>query len=101
MHDDSIDALLRRHYGDAAPVPDDLSQRLLANLRRSPAVAQRQKQAERLSQRRMNRREALRLAFRGAGNAGIGLLSAGLEGLQKLEVTLNAQDVPAAHPARS
>lgn len=101
MNNDSIDALLQRHYGAAAPVPDDLNERLLASLRHSAALIQRQQQTSRLSQRRMNRREALRLVFRGAGNASIGLLSAGLDGLQKLEVTLNSQDVPATRPARS
>ena len=40
MQNDSIDTLLLRHYGSAAPAPVDLEQRLSAQICRETAEAQ-------------------------------------------------------------
>lgn len=99
MQNDPIEALLQRYYGEAAPIPDDLDQRLLTALRRSTLALQREAQLKRIQQQRVSRREAFRLALRGASNAGIGLLSMGAEEIQKLETVLLAQDAPVTQPA--
>lgn len=101
MQNDSIETLLQRYYGAAAPVPDGLDQRLLAALRRSTIALQREAQQKRLQQQRISRREAFRFALRGASNAGVGLLSMGAESLQRLETTLIVQDAPVTRPAHS
>jgi|GEM_PF-444428 len=100
MQNDSIETLLQRYCGEAAPIPDDLDRRLLASLRRSTAALQSQQQQQHRLQQRMSRRDAIRFAIRGAGNAGIGVLSMGAETLQRLEVTLTVQEAPVTRPAR-
>ncbi len=101
MQNDPIEMLLQRYYGEAAPAPDDLDQRLLAALRRSSLTLQRETQLKRLQQQRVSRREAFRLALRGASNVGAGMLSMGAESLQRLETTLIVQDAPITRPAHS
>ena len=101
MQNDPIETLLQRYYGEAAPVPDDLDQRLLTALSRSSMILQREAQLRRLQQQRVSRREAFRLALRGASNAGAGLLSMSAESLQRLETTLIVQDAPTTRPAHS
>lgn len=91
MHNDSVETLLLRHYGSTAPTPPALEQRLLASVRHQTAEMHRQRIAatQRYS-RRVSRRDLLRLvAF---GSAGLGLLSFGLEGLQRIETSLLGQD---------
>jgi hypothetical protein len=87
MQNDSIETLLLRHYGSSAAAPDQLEQRLLTSLHRE---TQHRQQQQRVYERRLNRRQVVRLVA--ISSAGIGLLSAGLEGLQQLEATLVGQD---------
>jgi hypothetical protein len=101
MQNDSLETLLQRYYGEAAPIPEDLDRRLLAALRDATVALQRQAQLRRLQQQRVSRREAFRLALRGASNAGVGLLSIGAEEIQRLETLLLAQDALVAPPTRS
>ena len=98
MQNDSIETLLLRHYGSAAPTPVGLEARLVASLQRREADAVEQRIVTLLAQRRISRRHATRLMALGA--AGVGVLSLGLEGLQAFEAALAArQDAP--HPAYS
>ncbi len=81
MQNDSIDTLLLRHYGSAAPAPVDLEQRLSALVRQETAEAQtRQQASSRWNQRRVSRRQVLQLVkFSGAG---LGALAIGANALQ-------------------
>lgn len=81
MRNDSIETLLLRHYGSAAPAPVDLEQQLSAMVRRE-TVAERTKQqaVSRWNERRVSRRRVLQLAtFTGTG---IGILAVGVRALQ-------------------
>ncbi len=94
MQNDSIEALLLRHYGNTAPTPPDLEDRLLASVRLEAGESRKQQQAvARLHQERVSRRRAFRLLARGTGKAGLNVLSLGLDGLQALETTLSGLDV--------
>jgi hypothetical protein len=87
MHNDSIETLLLRHYGSTAPTPAGLAQQLSASVRSEAATIQRQERvAARIRTQPISRRRAMRLVA--IGSAGIGLLSAGLESLQELEMAL-------------
>jgi dihydroxyacetone kinase len=98
MYNDSIETLLLRHYGSVAPAPPHLEQQLAASLRQEVSAIQRQERiASRLRTHHISRRKAVRLVA--IGSAGIGLLSAGLEGLHMLESALVGQDT--MQPARS
>ncbi len=91
MHNDSIETLLLRHYGNTAPTPLGLEQQLIASVRREVASVQQQERvATRMRTQPISRRRAVRLVA--IGSAGIGLLSAGLEGLRLLETALVGQD---------
>jgi hypothetical protein len=91
MENNSIETLLLRHYGDTACVPDGLEERLLAVLRYETQESRNARlAAARLQQRRVSRRQAVRLVARGASRTGLDLLSTGLEGLRALEVTLSS-----------
>lgn len=93
MESNSIETLLLRHYGNTAPVPAGLEEQLYASVRYKAQEARRTQLAEtRLQQKRLSRRQAARLVVKGAGEAGMGLLSLGLEGLQVLETALANQD---------
>ena len=91
MQNDSIETLMLRHYGNAAPTPDGLEATLLA------AVSQEARELERRTytatawrDRPISRRRVLRLvAF---GSAGLGVVSVGLEGLRRVEASLLGQD---------
>lgn len=92
MRNDSIESLLLRHYGDGAPAPAGLETRLAASVRREAAELREQDSiATMLSQRRINRRAAVRLVA--IGTAGLSVVSMGLESLQTLEAALAGQDV--------
>ena len=92
MQNDSIETLLLRHYGNTAPVPDKLEQRLHNALQQQSLTMQRQQNAlAHLRTHRLNRRNAVRLVA--LGSAGLGILSIGMEGLQLLESALAGQDV--------
>jgi hypothetical protein len=93
MESNSIETLLLRHYGNTAPAPVGLEQKLSASIRHEAKEARKAHvAAARLQQKRVSRRQAIRLVARGASKTGMGLLSTGLEGLQILEVTLIGQD---------
>jgi len=78
MPKDSLETLLLRHYGDTAPVPGGLEERLRASvLQQAHEHHQEQSVATHLRQRRISRRHAVRLVA--IGTAGLGILSAGLE----------------------
>ena len=91
MRNDSIETLLLRHYGSAAPAPADLEARLLASVQQQAAEASaRERTASAWRERRVSRRRVLRLvAF---GSAGLGVLSIGLEGLHQVEANLLGYD---------
>jgi hypothetical protein len=84
MRNDSIETLLLRHYGSAAPAPVDLEARVLAS------VQQQVTEISAWRERRVSRRRVLRLvAF---SSAGLGVLSIGLEGLRQVEASLIGHD---------
>jgi hypothetical protein len=86
MQNDSIETLLLRHYGSKAAAPEHLERRLLASLHQEAQNMQQQRSPE----RQISRRQIMRLvAF---SSAGIGLLSAGLEGLQQIEAAVLGQE---------
>lgn len=98
MYNDSIETLVLRHYGRVAPTPPALEQHLATSIRQEAATIQRQERAAiRLRTQPISRRRAMRLVA--VGSAGIGLLSAGLEGLHILEAALVGQDT--TRPAHS
>jgi hypothetical protein len=82
MRNDSIDTLLLRHYGSAAPAPVDLEQQLSALVRAEAATVQARQQAvNNWNQRRVSRRRVLQLVtFSGAGLGA--LVAAGASTLQ-------------------
>jgi len=93
MESNSIETLLLRHYGNTAPAPVGLEQRLSASIRHEAKEARKTHvAATRLQQKRVSRRSAARLVVKGASEAGIGLLCLGLEGMQMLETALVNQD---------
>jgi hypothetical protein len=87
MQNDSLEALLSRHYGSAAPAPQNLEEQLCASVRQEAAELQaEQRIAAFLSERPVSRRKAVKwVAF---GAAGVGLLDVGLAGVQALEDAL-------------
>ncbi len=92
MYNNSIETLLSRHYGSTAPTPSDLEQRIVASVRREVENAQRHQLATRsIREQRLSRRRIVQMVA--IGSTGLGILSAGLEGLQALETSLLAQDV--------
>ena len=93
MESNSIETLLLRHYGNRAPAPVGLEQRLSTSIRHEAKEAHKAHvAATRLQQRRVSRRSAARLMVKGASEAGIGVLCLGLEGMQMLETALVNQD---------
>jgi hypothetical protein len=81
MRNDSIETLLLRHYGGAAPAPVDLEQQLSAMVR-TEAVSERARQ-QALSgwnERRVSRRKILQLVT--FTSAGISALAVGVNALQ-------------------
>jgi hypothetical protein len=83
MHMDSIETLLSRHYGDLAPVPPDLEQRLCAGIAEQAAALHHGRRISRLlGEQRLSRRRATALVALGA--AGAGVLSLGIDSLQLL-----------------
>ncbi|HLI91778.1 MAG TPA: hypothetical protein VKV37_24030 [Ktedonobacteraceae bacterium] len=98
MHNDSIETLLLRHYGSTAPAPAGLEQRLVASVRHeAAAMRQQQHVAARLREYRLSRRRAVRLFA--LGSAGVGIMSAALEGLQFLELSLTGHDAAQSQSA--
>jgi hypothetical protein len=92
MRNDSIETLLLRHYGSAAPTPIRLEQQLQAATHHQVAeLRQQQHIAARLRAYRVNRRQAVR--FVALSTAGLGMLSVGLSSLHLLESALLGQDM--------
>ena len=91
MRNDSIETLLLRHYGSAAPTPVDLEARLLASVQQEAAqMRARERTANTWRERRVSRRHVLRMVA--LGSAGLGVLSIGLEGLRQVEAGLVGRD---------
>ena len=91
MRNDSIDTLLLRHYGSAAPAPVDLEARVLASVQQQAIeISASERAASAWRERRVSRRRVLRLvAF---SSAGLSVLSIGVEGLRQVEASLIGQD---------
>jgi hypothetical protein len=88
MYNDAIETLLLRHYGQNAPVPVALEERLMSSLHRTARSQQLQERTiNNLSACRMNRRRAVCLVA--LASTGIGLLGASLE---LLDTALVGQD---------
>ncbi len=81
MYNNSIETLLLRHYGDTAPVPTTLEQRITVSVHQM-ADDRRQQQilARNLRENRISRRRAIQLVA--LGSAGLGLLSASIASVQ-------------------
>jgi hypothetical protein len=93
MESNSIETLLLRHFGNTAPSPAGLEKRLYASVHQQAEEARKaQLAAARLQQQRISRRHVVRLAIKGAGETGMGLLCLGLEGLELFETALVNQD---------
>ena len=91
MQNDSIETLLLRHLGSAAPAPDNLQMTLLASVRREAQELERQAQlAAAWHEQPISRRRVLRLVA--IGSAGLGVVGVGLEGLRRVEASLLGQD---------
>ena len=92
MHNDTIETLLLRHYGNNAQAPMDLEETLCASIRLKEVELEKEQQLiTRLRERRINRRHAVRIVAIGA--AGLGGLSIALEGVRMIEAALIGQDV--------
>ena len=91
MQNDSIETLLLRHYGNAAPTPDGLEATLLASVRHeAQELERRTSRATAWRERPISRRRVLRLvAF---GTAGLSVVGVGLENLRRVEASLLGQD---------
>jgi hypothetical protein len=98
MHNDSIETLLLRHYGETAASPAGLEQRLITSVR-AQVSEQRQQQrvAAQLRTRRISRRRVIGLVA--LSSAGLSVLSASLESLQTLENNFLGQDISQARSA--
>lgn len=93
MQNDSIEALLLRHYGTAAAAPQQLEDRLQIALRQEVAEMQgKQRVAEQLRARVVTRRRIGAVTMTALGTTGMELLTATLDGLQVLETKLVGQD---------
>jgi hypothetical protein len=83
MYNDSIETLLLRHYGDTAPTPTALEQRITVSVHQ---LADERRQQERLTrnlrENRISRRRAIQLVA--ISSAGLSLLSTGLASAQVL-----------------
>jgi len=97
MRNDTIETLLLRHYGSTAQTPVDLQDSLSASIQSEIAEHEKEQQlVTRLRERRISRRNAVRLITIDAGLEGLGLA---LEGVRVIEAALKGQDV--AKPAFS
>ncbi len=95
MHNDSIETLLLRHYGHAAPTPAQLEQRIISLVGHEANVRRQQERiAAHIHTYRMNRRRAVKLVA--ISSAGLGVLGVGLD---ILEAALSSADnIQAAFP---
>lgn len=92
MQKGSLEALLLRHYGNAAPTPAGLQERLLASVRQEAEESRQERRtAAHLREKRLSRRRAVKLVA--IGSAGLGILSMGLDSLQAFETALVGQDM--------
>ncbi|HLI70649.1 MAG TPA: hypothetical protein VKV19_12900 [Ktedonobacteraceae bacterium] len=86
MRNDSIETLLLRHYGSAAPVPVNLEQQLKMMVHREAA---RQQTVSNWNQRRISRRRVLQLVTFSGASVG----AAVAVGINTLHNTLTAHTV--------
>ncbi len=92
MQKDSLEALLLRHYGNTAPTPAGLQERLLASVWHETEESRQERRAvAHLREKRLSRRRAVKLVA--MGSAGLGILSIGLESLQSFEAAFLGQDM--------
>ena len=97
MQNDSIETLLLRHYGSAAPAPAHLEDMLLASVRQEAATVRVQKQiATTLRERPMSRRRVVKMVA--IGTAGLGALSVSLGAFG---TALTGQETGSSQPAYS
>jgi hypothetical protein len=94
MYNDSIETLLLRHYGDNAPAPAGLEQRITASVRyEANKACEQDLVTRRLRENRISRRRAVQLvAF---SSAGLGLLSTGIASIQTVLSSNDATTRPA------
>jgi hypothetical protein len=91
MQNDSIETLLLRHLGSAAPAPDNLEATLLVSVRQEAQELERQAHlADVWRERPISRRRVLRLVA--LGSAGLSVVGVGLEGLRRVEANLLGQE---------
>jgi hypothetical protein len=95
MHNDSIETLLLRHYGHAAPTPAQLEQQIISLVGHEANVRHQQERiAAHIHTYRMSRRRAVKLVA--ISSAGLGVLGVGLD---ILEAALSSADnIQAAFP---
>src|SRR5258708_19967503 len=92
MQKDSLETLLLRHYGNAAPTPAGLQERLLASVwHKAEESRQEMRAVTHLREKRLSRRQAVKLVA--IGSAGLGILGIGLKIFQMFEAALVHQDV--------
>ncbi len=93
MYNNSIETLLLRSYGDTAPTPTALEQRITVSVYQMADERQQQEHLTRnLRENRISRRRAIQLVA--LSSAGLGLLSTGIASAQ---VLLNGES--ASRPA--
>ena len=91
MHNDTIETLLLRHYGSTAQAPDNLEETVCGSIRLAEAELEQEEQTiTRLRERRISRRQAVRIVTIEAGLEG---LSLALEGFRAIESALLRPDV--------
>lgn len=77
MHNDSLETLLLRHYGEQSPVPETLEQQLVASVRQEYAeISRTEALVARMCEQRISRRRVVRWVA--LGSAGLGVLSSGI-----------------------
>lgn len=100
MHNDCLETLLLRHYGNAAPTPPALESRLVASVGQQAALQRQERNiAQRLSTNRIKRRRAVQLVA--IVSTGLGLLSLSVESLRALEAAMLGQDMTCQQQALS
>lgn len=82
MPNDSIETLLLRHYGNSAAAPAGLEKRLITSVQHEVhEQRQAQQRALRLRERRVSRRQAMRMVA--LGSTGVSLLTVGISSLEQ------------------
>ncbi len=83
MARNTLENVLLRTYGDSAPTPAHLEQRLLSSVQQQASEMERQQRAvNRMHEYRMSRRRAIKWVA--TGSAGIGIVGASMEIIDSL-----------------